>query len=1170
MSETLDVQVALPSEQSQLRRFRAYAAGAGVWTVVMLLLPAPLQAPWYVLLVIATVVAAVPQIRVLPSEIQRPILLVVIAAGCSLTAAVMRAISAGVTGSDNPFPSPAEPFVFLSYIFFISAILYIVRRRNPKIGLDPILDASVGTIAVALLVITLVLVPYIEMPTTSVAAAGLNIAYTCFALLQVAVAILALVTGSESTTSNRFLAAGLVATFTLDVTALLVISGRAPVSVQNMVLGAPPILGALGILHPSVRQLTTRPTGEDVWRRLSMRRIGVLALALLAPPTLMLIAVLRDDIRGWTILPAAASIALTPLVVVRLGRLVRQNEELAALEAALRVIGEKLVGAEDSEQVVHIVADGAREVLGRHGISATVVLDTGHQHGWSLGDDTLQSVLDSMQRRTHLHDHPTVETVQMDHVEGGPWVTVAMVAARDGLSSALVVESLTALRDIEVNAISSLSRECSIALRAVEQTELQVRQRSEERFGALIENSSDIVAVLDHAQRTTYVSPVAVRLLGYDRDHLLQLDASTLIHPADLDAGLDLMKNIRRGVVETVELRLRHRDGSHHWFEVAGVDLSDDPNIGGLLLNLREISDRKKAEEQLVLSEARFKALVQNSTDMVVVLDPAGNVRYASPSVGQVLGVPVESLLGEPIDRAFVDSNVRWDEQLQGDRPSDGRPDLLEFTFRRSDEDHRTIETSIRDLRSEPAVGGFVLNARDVTDRKTMEKRLRYQATHDDLTGLINRSHVVEDLDSILGRNRGNTTVAVITLGLDDFKDVNDSLGHAFGDRLLIAVAERLKGLLSFGDIAARVGGDQFVLVVERSHGESHVAELAERLLNAVAMPFNISGRELTITASAGIVFDHDRSSTGEILLRNADTAMYRAKAEGKRRVVLFEPHMHAASYDRLELRADLARAIESDQFIAHYQPIMDIHSHRIVGAEALIRWNHPRRGMVGPNLFIPLAEETGMIGALGEWILKRACTDLAGWRRLYGEEVLDLRISVNLSAHQLRDDYIVGTVEQILTQAGLPADRLVLEVTESTLITETERTQRTMAQLRELGAELAVDDFGTGYSSLGYIQQFDFDVLKIDKSFVDGLDTDTNRRIVTAVLDLAEQLKVRTIAEGIETAEQAQVLRELGCNLGQGYHYSRPVTEASFRDLLVDGLQTSTLPDEGIHAKLR
>jgi diguanylate cyclase (GGDEF)-like protein/PAS domain S-box-containing protein len=536
----------------------------------------------------------------------------------------------------------------------------------------------------------------------------------------------------------------------------------------------------------------------------------------------------------------------------------------------------------------------------------------------------------------------------------------------------------------------------------------------------------------------------------------------------------------------------------------------------------------------------------------VIVLDAAGEVRYASPSVHDVLGTEPSEVLGRSLHRLFPSSDMDWDAKLRDRVPVAGElPELLEFTFQRSDGEWRTIETTITDLRAEPAVGGYVLNARDVTERKGMEQRLRYHATHDELTGLANRVQALDELEGMLGRNSGSTTVAAILVGIDDFKEINDSLGHEFGDEVLKAVAARITSLLGFGDVAARVGGDEFVVVLERSHGESHVTDLADRMLAAIASPLVVEDRELNITASAGIVFDHDRSNTGAILLRNADIAMYRAKAAGKRQAVVFESQMHTASYDRLELRADLARAITSEQFRVHYQPVVDISTRRIVGAEALIRWEHPERGMLAPNLFIPLAEETGLIDQLGEWILRRACNDLVRWRTDRGGDLDEFTISVNLSVQQLQDDTIVETVADILDSAGLPPERLVLEVTESTLITDTAEIAERMRELRGLGTRLAVDDFGTGYSSLGYIQQFDFDVLKIDKSFVDGLEATTNQQIVTAVLDLARQLGVRTIAEGIETDEQAAILERLGCSFGQGYLYSRPVAEADFRELL-------------------
>ncbi len=1142
-----------------MRQFRWYLAVSSVWALAQLFLPVELAGIWYLAGALAALIALWPKALKVPATVRKPATLIVIAGTTSLLGVIVRAAYGMAVGLDFPFPSPGDIFALASYPFVLSAILVVVYRRLGRFDLDLFLDALVAGAAVVILQWTVILLPFIQDPGFTPFAKFVQIVYSVLGILVFIAAVMTLVAGGQRSVSNRLLAMALIATFLMDnFGTYLTATGRD----EALILYLAPLIyvfGGAGLIHPSIAQLTSRPTDQGALRRLSNKRIGVMATALIGPPALILSYTLSESY-DQLLLPAAGSLALAPLVVVRLARLVQDRERLAAQEAALRSVGERLVAAETSDDVARIITVGTEQLLGTNFVDGGLVLDPFGQDLRDLSPG-LRVALEELRRDEDiLVDTSSGELRTLATADAQPGWTVGVIVVQRELVGVLMVASAHRLSDGERNAVAALCRESAIAFRAVEHTEQQVRQRSEDRFASLIDNSSDIVAVLGPDLELLYVSPVARRLLGYSLENFGEFRVMDLVHSDDAESAATMLSDIRFGVRESVELRLRHFAGTYHWFEVVGVDLSSDPNIGGLVLNLREIGDRKQAEERLVLSEARFKALVQNSTDLVVVLDPSGAVRYASPSVDQALGAEPESLLGRSIAEVFRDSTVDWDRQLSDGAPSTmGSPALFDFTFRKGIDDWRTIETSITDLRSEPAVGGFVLNARDVTDRKGMEQRLRYQATHDELTGLANRVQALDELDGMLGRNSGSTTVAAILIGLDDFKDVNDSLGHGFGDRLLNSVAERITALLGFGDVAARVGGDEFVVVLERAHGENHVTDLAEQVLSAIALPYDIDGRELSVTASAGIVFDHDRTNTGEILLRNADIAMYRAKTQGKRQVVVFETHMHTASFDRLELRADLARAITSEQFLAHYQPVVDIETRRIVGAEALIRWDHPQRGLVGPGLFIPLAEESGMIGALGEWILERACTDLARWREDFGEPMMDFTISVNLSVQQLHDEMIVTTVKDTLQRAGLPAERLVLEVTESTLITETDKIRATMQELRALGSRLAVDDFGTGYSSLGYIQQFEFDVLKIDKSFVDGLETGTNRQIVTAVLDLARELGVRTIAEGIETEVQDGVLRELGCRYGQGYLYSRPVAEADFRELLAADRTTAS-----------
>ncbi|UDY36214.1 putative bifunctional diguanylate cyclase/phosphodiesterase [Dermatobacter hominis] len=1121
-----------------------------MWYVVYLVVPEAVRGVVYVVGGVVSLVLVGRRVGQLPQPVRNIARLMFLAGFCAISGGVIRGLQSAITGVHYPFPSIADVLVAASYVLLIAAMFVMVKRRLPPNILDPALDAAVGGIAIAVLQWVAVIIPYVQDASPTNAALFLNLAYATGCLALVVMAVFALVAGGHRSVANRILAGALFATVLIDSMTTLVLAGAIPEMVRTVIAPMGLMLGTAGLLHPSVVLIASRPSDPSQLRRLTRKRIGVLGLALATCPVLLVALLVRDPGDPIALLPAAASLALAPLVVVRLGRLVQQNEELAALEATLRSVGERLVAAETTADVGRVVTVGLEQVLQANFVNGGMVLDPQSDKVDADAGDLMPAV-EALRTTIGRGDHHTTGEVHRVEVAGGHW-NAGLVVVQRRVVGLLVTVTRHDLTDEERGAIQALCREASIALRAVEQTEQTVRERSEERFGALVDNSSDIVTILDDRGRLTYVSPVAVRLLGYPSDFRGIEHALDLVHPDDRELAARTLENVRYGDRSPVEVRLRAQDGSYHWFEVVGVDLQSDPNIRGIVLNAREIGDRKAAEQQLQLSEARFKALVQNSSDVVLVVGSADGVRYASPSVEHTIGLSPEQLVGHTLEETFRDSGVDWDSALRSGRREEEHPELLEFGFRNSRGEWIHLEASVTDLRREEAVGGFVLNARDVTERTTMMQRLRYQSTHDALTGLANRVLAAEELGGMLGRNAGGSTVAVISLDIDDFKDVNDSLGHGVGDRLLYAVADRIKESLAFGDVAARGGGDEFIVVLERAHGEAQVLELADRLLSSIERPFTIDGRELSITASAGVAYDHDRETAAEVLLRNADTAMYRAKQLGKRRSVVFESHMHTASFDRLELRADLARALETDQFMAHYQPIIDLDTHQIVGCEALIRWQHPHRGLLSPAIFVPLAEESGLIGPMGEWMLERACRDLSEWRTTMPELAEALTISVNLTAQEVHGERLVPVVTDILRRTSLPADRLVLEVTESNLLSDTDVIQERMQRLRALGTRLAIDDFGTGYSSLGYIQRFAFDVLKIDRSFVEGLDRQTNRQIVTAVLDLARELGVRVVAEGIEEEEQERALVELGCKFAQGYRYSRPVPAADFRKLLL------------------
>ena len=416
-----------------------------------------------------------------------------------------------------------------------------------------------------------------------------------------------------------------------------------------------------------------------------------------------------------------------------------------------------------------------------------------------------------------------------------------------------------------------------------------------------------------------------------------------------------------------------------------------------------------------------------------------------------------------------------------------------------------------------------------------------HQATHDSLTGLPNRTLVLDRLTQALARSRRKAEqVAVVFVDLDRFKMVNDTLGHRIGDRVLETVASRLRTIVRPADTVGRLAGDEFVVVCEDIGDGIDVVPLAERLAESLAQPMDIEGREVVITASIGIAHDSGRR-TAEDLLRDSDVAMYRAKELGRSRIELFDETLRVRLTERLETEASLRRAIQRWEFSLHYQPTIDIASGRVVSVEALIRWHHPERGLVAPSEFVHLAEETGLIVPIGGWALGEACQQMAYWRRQY-PELADMRVNVNLSARQFGDPHLVPSVAAVLRESGLPPEALWLEITESVLMDEAQCTVETLNELRNLGVHLAIDDFGTGYSSLSYLKRFPVDVLKIDRSFVDGLASDgEDQAIVTAVISMAHALGLSVVAEGVECELQLAELRRLGCDGAQGYLLGRP-----------------------------
>ena len=533
-----------------------------------------------------------------------------------------------------------------------------------------------------------------------------------------------------------------------------------------------------------------------------------------------------------------------------------------------------------------------------------------------------------------------------------------------------------------------------------------------------------------------------------------------------------------------------------------------------------------------------MRSLVQTATDATLVIDVHGAIVSASPSVLTALGYAVDDLLRSNIAGLVSADDANSILAMHGTvaHGSAGRLDSQVLHH-----DGRWLRAEIA-ATSLPDDQGLVLTIRDVTRWKELEEQLTIQAFHDPLTGLANRALYVDRLERALGRRRHHTKgAAVLFLDLDDFKTVNDTLGHVEGDHLIRQVAGRLSDTIRPEDTAARLGGDEFALLLDDVDQDQAVS-VADRVIAALERPFDLSQRPMRIGATIGIALSSPDLPTATDMLRAADIAMYAAKDAGKGRFRVFEPAMQLATAERLQLSVDLRGAVERDEFVLHYQPTVSLPSGTITGVEALVRWAHPVRGLVPPLDFIPLAERTGLIIPLGEWVLREACRQAQAWRKARPDRA-PLMMSVNLSGVQLRHPGLVATVSLALEDSGLPPELLILEITESVLAHETEDVIRRLRQLKGLGVSLAIDDFGTGYSSLSYLRQFPIDMVKIDKTFIDGIATGTDEAaLARAIVKLAHSLKIKTVAEGVELEDQATGLSRMGSDQAQGFYFARPM----------------------------
>jgi diguanylate cyclase (GGDEF)-like protein/PAS domain S-box-containing protein len=1081
-------------------------------------------------------------------------------------------VAAGVS---DAFPSPADATVAVSYLLLICAIYLFGSIRSAGRNAAAQVDGLILAVAASAVVWTVVLSPYMGNAEVPVDERAINAIFSLLTTLALATTTRLAVSPGARTTGYYLMAAAVGMLFLNDV--LVTLASVAGTESNSSIILSPTVgvLFSAAALHPDSPRLLEPP--NDLVMRLTKGRIALLAAALLTIPGLIVWGQYRGVEFNLPVL-VVASVAISGLVLIRIRMLVKAQEEMADLQRILQEANADLAAASSRHAmhratlraVMRLAGDlpGLRVSIAQAAGPTLRVLDAIGQDaeaavGTSIAMEAVPDALVDGLSRLNLTAVEGSAPIDLSAAQAGgatACVLVAPLSSQQDLSGALLITSRRPVDATLRQSVETLASTVSLALESAVLTENLLRRRSERRFRALVENSSDIVLVVNGERQITFASPAAHRLLGLSEKSLLGSHPARWVHPDDWPVLARILEGDapRHEESDSVEVRIRHVDGSHRWFEIRTRDLEHDPEIQGLVITAREVSDRKATELRLAASEARFRALVQSSSDVVAVVGENGCFTYVSPAVLEMLGYAPEELEGTPAIALVAPEDV---EHFQANYPelSQRRWPLGDLTTRRVETqlrhrsgELRTVDVTVTDMRGEPAVEGIVLNARDITVRKALEADLRFQALHDTLTGLANRTMFTQQTAATLRGDRDLTSVGALFIDLDDFKTVNDSLGHAVGDQLLQEVSSRLITSLSEEDLAARLGGDEFAVLVVDAEDQAGVVALAERVLDLIAQPYRIQGRDIRVTASIGIAFADEDGVDAEVLLRSADVAMYLAKDRGKSRYAVFEAHMHTSVFERLELKADLVRAIDDGQLRCHYQPIVSLQTGRISGVEALVRWEHPTRGLLFPDAFIPLAEDTGLIVPLGRWVMREACQQLRSWQlRLPARSTLTM--SINLSVRQLMHEQIIDEVRDALADAGLDPSTVTMEITETTLMHDTDMTRERLAQLRDIGVSLAVDDFGTGYSSLQYVQRFPIDIIKIDRSFVTGLGTNPgDGAVVQSMIELSQRLGVHTVAEGIDRPEQVTLLQSLGADLGQGYLFSKPVT-ADQIDALLD-----------------
>lgn len=763
-------------------------------------------------------------------------------------------------------------------------------------------------------------------------------------------------------------------------------------------------------------------------------------------------------------------------------------------------------------------------------------------------------------------DPATVKQLRQAIAQGQPFTGVLLNYRKDG-SSFWNELTINPVFDNEGKLINFIGLQTDVTARKQAEATLERLQRQNE---LILNSAGEGIYGLDQTGALTFINPAAAKMLGWQANELVGKQIAGVIHASQTEnlywTCCPINENGECGLIHHVgEEIFWRKDGTNFLGEYISTPILEHGVLVGTVVTFQDITQRRQAEVALRESEERYAIAVQGAKDGLWDWNLKTNQVYFSPRWKFMLGWEEHEIEHHP-DEWF--SRIHPDDfeavkallvnHLEGIAPD------FESEYRMLHRDGRYRWVLCRGLAvyaNNGKVSRIAGSLTDITSRKQTEKQLLHDALHDALTDLPNRALLMDRLERSLERHKRNPShlFAVLFLDLDRFKIVNDSLGHVVGNRLLIEIAQRLQACIRAEDTVARLGGDEFVILLEAIDCPSDATRAAERIQQELTQPFNLNGYEIFVTVSIGIALTLKDYEQAEEILRDADAAMYRAKALGKSRYELFDSSMHSQAMTVLQLETDLRYAVERQEFELHYQPIVKLKNNQLSGFEALIRWRHPQRGLVPPGEFIPIAEETGLVNPIGWWVLQEACQQMQSWQEQFSLQSA-LTISVNLSGKQLAQPDAVTQIQQILQATRVNPAILKLEITESSIMENAGSTIKRLQQLKSLGIQLSIDDFGTGYSSLSYLYRFPIDTLKIDRSFVNKMDIELEKlELVRTIATLAWNLNMDVVAEGVENKKQLAYLKSLGCEYAQGYFFSKPVNQEAAQQLILSSLQLNS-----------